>query len=210
MPRTGASNTRATREQQTSNTRATHVHDNSNLQGSDPVVAALAMWLQLVVGLWVLALLWRALVPGFCRQSVRAVRARPGRSLLVGLGSFILVPLVLALVAAVGAIVGGWWLALLGSCAWIVVLVLAVAVAALTAVDRIVPPGVTGRRARWAVLPAVLALMSLVFVLPVVGPVAALLVVWLGLGGLVLAGRGAWRTRQKMASTRVEPHPAPA
>lgn len=144
-------------------------------------------WLRMLVGFFVLGLLFVWLAPAFARRASRTTTDSVGASL--GLGALVLIaaPLVAMAMIALGFVFGGWWigLALLGLLA--LAFALGMATAGLGAGRWLLErAGRTRAHAVWALL-AGLVVLGLVALVPFVGPVVVFVAAVIGLGALTLS-----------------------
>jgi hypothetical protein len=150
-----------------------------------PTAARLVMCLQGLVGSFLFGLLWLVTCRGMADRAVVVLRTQPLRS--VGVGALVLmgVPVVLVVGFVVGAVIGGWWIALFASALYGMAISLALPIVAMTlgllAMNRFgrLQPG----RPALQMLAALVA-MSLVSAVPFVGPLVMFVVVVMGLGAL--------------------------
>jgi len=153
-------------------------------------------WLRGLIGLLVLALLWRGLFPGFSQRSIDSLVAHPGRSAGYGALALIAVPPLGIFVLALGALVGGWWLG---------VIALGILGVACLISFPLVGAWVGQQvyklvRAKASPRPMVAELVGLVLLtfatlLPFIGAVVALAVLLFGLGAQLVALPGRVRVR---------------
>ncbi|WP_373048626.1 hypothetical protein [Vulgatibacter sp.] len=153
-----------------------------------PVAVAFFL-LRVLVGMWVLGALFTLAAPRWSERAAALQLERPGKTALTGIGALLLAPLAAALVFGLGLLVGGWWIGLILLALYLIALALAVPLAA-RAIGRWIA-GRTGRQA-WAwpirLLVGLLVLVVL-FAVPVLGGLVALIAVLFGLGGLILGCR---------------------
>lgn len=156
-------------------------------------------WLRRLVGLFVLGFLWMAFFRRFVGGAGAALRERAAASFGVGLLVALLLPVLLALVTGLGALVGGWWLGLMGFAVYAMGAALAVPLVALVLGGFVAPRlRVPALERAWLSLLVSLGVLLFAFAIPWVGPTLAFLVVSFGLGGIVLA------LRDTLSHTRTE------
>lgn len=178
-------------------------------QPAVPVIA----WLQALVGLFLLGLLWTRLFRGFSERAVRALRTRALPSLGVGLAVFAGVPLAVVFTFILGAIVGGWFLGFFGLAIYGIALALTVPLVALAVGSVVFERLRLSTRRTWLTLLLSLAALLLVLQIPVLGPLLGLLTVLFGLGAIALAMvRTLRRTRHtdRIVEPEVTAAPLPA
>lgn len=176
------------------------------VQPAVPVVA----WVQLLVGLFLLGLLWTRLFRGFSERSVRALRSRALLSLGVGLAVFAGVPLVVVVTFIVGAIIGGWFLGLFALAIYGIALALSLPLVALAVGTIVFERLHLSTKRTWLTLLVSLAALLLVLQIPLLGALLGLLVVLFGLGAIALAlPRTLRRTRHADRIVGPEPPLAP-
>lgn len=138
---------------------------------------ALTLFLSGAVLLWVF--------PHGFASTADITRARPGRTLAIGLAIFAVAPLAVVVLLITGI---GWLLALLVLFAWLVSLPIAWFVAAFTLGTVALPQAraFSGLRrwAPWLALLLGIVVLGLLQLLPWLGGIIALVALWLGLGAL--------------------------
>lgn len=160
--------------------------------------ALLYGWLQVLTGLFVLGLVLLLVFPRFTDRAMDALRAHPGKSLGLGVAALLGVPIVIGLVFFLGTFVGGAWLGFVGLTVYGVALLFTVPLVAASLTLALV------RRARrreatasWWQLLLGLVVLTLLFVIPFVGPLLLLATVLFGLGALVLSWLGTVRATSR-------------
>ncbi len=164
-------------------------------------VVVLLGWLRTLIGLTVLALIWRGIFPGFSQRSIDALVAHPGRAAGYGALALALVPAIGFAAIGLGAVVGGWWLGM--------IVLGALGVAALISFPLV--GAWLGQRvlklvgAKGTPKPMVAELIGLVLLtwatlLPWLGALVALTVTLFGLGAQLVAlpGRVRLRTTERL------------
>src|SRR2546422_1202380 len=149
------------------------------------------------IGLLVLGLFLVFLFPGFSRRAGETLVRAPLRSLLVGLGVLIGLPILAALIFIAGAFVGAWWLGLALLASYLAAFAASIPVSALGVGASIL------RVTRRPALPALALIVGLI-VLLLVGLVPILGSVFLAVAALL--GLGA--TSQAVAGGRRQDRPA--
>jgi cytoskeletal protein CcmA (bactofilin family) len=167
-------------------------------------------WLQALVGICIFGALWFTLFRGFAGRAMDTLGARPGSSF--GLGFLVLLasPVIIAVVLAVGVVIGGWWISLVGAAVYFTAIAVASPLVAAFVGRRFLlrrgdaaPPSVS--RERWAML-AVLVLLSIATAVPFVGGLLGFAVVLFGLGAIAMTALPTPRS----AAQRASPTPAPS
>lgn len=157
------------------------------LQSSSTTAMGAFGWLRFLAGMFVLGLLWQVLFRRFVGLASETLRTSPGRSLGVGLAVLVGAPLSLIFVLALGVLLGGWWLALVGASFYGVAVLLAVPLVALTVgtplLTRVGFPTIRP----WLTLLVSLAALTLVLQIPVLGALLGLASVLVGVGAIWLA-----------------------
>ena len=148
--------------------------------GRDPGwLGALFIMLSMIVAAGVLYTLMRPA----CEACVAAVRARPWAVLLTGLAVFAATPVVIALLFMTAV---GWLLALVLVATYVLALLLGglsgVIVVARLGLGRLSSDPSPSLGKTWLAIAATAALLSLLYVIPPVGILAATLMLFLGLG----------------------------
>jgi hypothetical protein len=172
-----------------------------------PLSVALNMlfgWLRALIPLLVLGFLLVLFFPAFSRGIVAALRDSPWVSLGLGVLLLIGVPILAVAVFAGGLFIGGWWLAPIMLAAYLVALALSVVAAGL-AVGHLILRVRPGVHLGWTMLLG-LAILTLVGLVPFVGPLVIFLAALFGLGALTLA---AVRGRHEPALPAWSPVAAP-
>lgn len=174
------------------------------VERAQPSYAGLRLigWLQAIVGICVFGALWITLFRGFAERAIDTLAARPWRSLGVGLSALFGVPLFLGVCFALGALLGGWWIALLGGAAYLTAIAIAFPLVAAYLGRRLIARKGAARasfsRERWAML-AVLVVLSIASAIPVVGGILGFAVVAFGIGAIAVASVPTLRRAQQPA-----------
>lgn len=152
-----------------------------------------AMWLQGLVGICLFGALWFTLFRNFATRATTTLTQQPVRSLAVGLLVLMVSPVVLGIAFAVGLVVGGWWIAVIGAGVYATALATTFPLVAGAIARR----GLSRRhrsssRAQetWAML-GVLVLLSILAAVPILGGLLGFVVAVCGLGAVVLTARPA-------------------
>ena len=143
-------------------------------------------WLQALVGLLVLGALFALLFPAFSRRTVRTLNDAPWPSLGIGCATIVVAPIVALIVFIVGLFVGGWWLALFLLALYAFALFLGYVISGLFVGRFVLDRAGQGRLHVVVALLVGLALLLLVGLVPILGPIVGLVAVLFGLGALVL------------------------
>jgi hypothetical protein len=151
------------------------------------------MWLQGLVGICLFGVLWFTLFRDFATRATTTLTQQPARSLAVGLLVLMVSPVVLGIAFAVGLVVGGWWIAVIGAGVYATALATTFPlVAGVVAQRALARRHRSSSRAQetWTML-GVLVLLSIVAVVPLVGGLLGFAVAVCGLGAVVLTARPA-------------------
>jgi hypothetical protein len=173
------------------------------------------VWLRGLVGIFVLGLALVLLVPSSMRQSTRALRSNLLGSLGYGVLLLIGVPILAALVFAIGLLIGGWWLGLALAFLYALALGVGFVVSAVFVGDLIVARlRPSQAHPVWSLLTGVLALGILALV-PVVGGIVSGAAIIVGLGAFGVALKNGSREQRRVAVSPamrapVVPAPVPA
>ena len=150
-------------------------------------------WLRVLVGLFALGVAFVLLFPEFSRRTTGALSGSPWASLGLGFALFVGVPVAATILFGIGLFVGGWWLGLVTLALYSIALLLSFVVAGLFLGRWILSRTGLGEVHRvWALLLG-LAILTLIGLVPFLGPLTAFVALLFGLGALVLA---AGRARQ--------------
>lgn len=162
-------------------------------QARGGVFAFLWLWSRALIGLFGLGVLLALLLPRFWGRAVEALPRAPAKNL--GVGALVLfgAPVVVALLFALGAVLGGWWLGFFALALYFLVLA-----AAFPVVGAYVGNWLMARMGKsapkWALaLLSGVALLTFALRIPVLGALVALATLLLGAGALVF---GALDTRR--------------
>ena len=147
----------------------------------------LLWWFRTLVGLFLLGLILVLALPGRARRVVSSIRIWPGESLAYGLIVFLIVPPLALMVLILGALVGGWWIALVLLAAYAVLLSFSFPAAGLGLGALALRRWGSTRKSLVGALALGLFLLMLVGLLPFLGPAIAFIAVILGLGALLRA-----------------------
>ena len=152
-------------------------------------------WLRGGLGLLVLGLILVFFFPGFSRRAGEALVRAPLRSLLVGVGVLIGLPLLAVLMFVAGAFVGTWWLGLALLAFYLAAFAVSLPVSALGVGASIL------RVTRRPALPALALIVGLIVLLvvglvPILGSVFLAVAALLGLGATSTAVAGGRRQEQ--------------
>jgi hypothetical protein len=144
------------------------------------------------VGLLLLGLFLVFLFPGFSRRAGESLVRAPLRSLLVGLGVLIGLPILAALIFVAGAFVGAWWLGLALLAAYLAAFAASIPVSALGVGASILR---VTRRPALPVLALIVGLVVLLLVglIPILGSLVLALAALFGLGATSQAVAGGRR-----------------
>lgn len=154
---------------------------------TNPLLSRTIGWLQAVVGLFFLGLLFVLLFPRFSRHTAASLISRPWQSLGLGFVVLVVVPILAAVVFFLGIFIGGWWLGAMALALYGIAVVLSIPVAGLSIGRWVLDRSARGRiHPIWAMLLGVVVLM-LVSQLPIVGGIALFLAILFGLGALAVA-----------------------
>lgn len=143
-------------------------------------------WVQLLVGMFVLGLLWLTLFRGFAQRSMHALRTRPALSFGVGTAVLLGTPPAIGLVLVLGSVLGGAWLGLFGLAIYGMAIALTFPFIAATlglAVTRRAPIGIGNL---WWPLLGALVPLTILMQVPVLGPLVALACATFGLGAIAV------------------------
>jgi hypothetical protein len=149
----------------------------------------LVNWLRRIVGFSLLAGVLILLIPGMPRSLSVATETSPWPRIGIGLALLLTVPLAGLLLFAIGLPVGLWWLGVMVLALYPVLLLVSMAVSGLALGSWL------SQRAHRPEVPAVLMfaagilLLSLLSLLPYIGPIVTIAALIFGLGVLVLAPR---------------------
>jgi hypothetical protein len=162
---------------------------------SGPGVAIID-WLRGLVGLGVLGLAIVFLFPRFSQRELDVSRRSPWASLGLGFALMVGVPIFAIVVLIMGAMLGGWWLALFVLAAYVLALVVGYIMSAVyVGRSAIAVLRLSEQHFAWYLLEG-LALLGLLTLIPFVGGFVGLLAVVFGLGALTLAVVDAYRAQQ--------------
>jgi cytoskeletal protein CcmA (bactofilin family) len=144
-------------------------------------------WLRGFISLAVLGLLFLLVAPRYSLRTETTLYKRPWASLGVGLGVLIGGPIAGTVVFVAGIFVGGWWLALLALAIYILAIALSIPVSGL-----FVGRWILQRAGAYNIWPGAglllgLALLMLVSLVPILGPLVLFLAVLFGLGTMALS-----------------------
>jgi hypothetical protein len=166
--------------------------------------AAVIDWIRGLVGLSVLGLAIVFLFPRFSQRELDVSRRSPWASLGLGFALLVGVPIFAVAVLIIGAILGGWWLALFVLAAYAAALGVGYIMSALfIGRSAIAVLRISEQHSAWYVVEG-LALLGLVSLVPFVGGLIGLLAVVFGLGALTLAVVEAYRA-QPLVWRRAQP-----
>jgi len=150
-------------------------------------------WIRALVGVSVLGLAVVFLFPRFTQRTVSTGRQSPWASLGLGFALVVGLPTLAVIMLIVGAVLGGWWLALLLLAAYAGALVVGYALAAVfvgRSTVRLLR--LSEQHLAWNLLEG-LVLFGLVALVPYAGALAILVAVVFGLGALTLTLFDAYR-----------------
>jgi len=160
------------------------------------------IWLRGLVGVFVLGLVLILLVPASTRRSTAFLSANLGWSLLVGAMLLIGVPVLAALVFAVGLLIGGWWLGIALICLYALALGIGYVISAVLLGDRILERFFRQEtHDAWSLLAGTLAL-GILAVIPVLGGIATSLAITAGLGAVARTAFDNFLTQRRVTSVR--------
>lgn len=165
-------------------------------------MSVVALLLRGLLGLFLLALIRRALFPGFSERSANALRVAPARSAGLGALAMVVAPAVSLVALLLGALIGGWWLGLIALGAFLVAALIAYPlvgeVLGEALLQRIAPRRKAGP---WLDTLVGLAILLPLTLVPVLGVIVAFATVLFGLGAQLAALPGRWRIR---STTRLD------
>jgi hypothetical protein len=152
-------------------------------------------WLRGLIAFTALGLLLAFLAPRFLQSSTQVLGRAPWKSLGWGAVTLVAVPVIVVLMLLLGALVGGWWIGLIGLVLLAVAALASVPVVALTVGRVALSKARTSARLKTGgLLFFGVALLTLAFRVPILGAVVALGTLLFGLGALVLGG---WTLRKE-------------
>ncbi len=154
-----------------------------------PPVRALWMvsWLHFFSGLFVFGLLWLTLFRRFVGVAMETLQTRPGASVGVGVLVLLGAPLALFTVMAVGAVLGGMWMAFAGAAVYAIALATCVPLVALTVGTMAANSVGRGSTPPWLILLLSLMALTLLLRVPGLGPLLGTLCIGFGLGAVALS-----------------------
>jgi cytoskeletal protein CcmA (bactofilin family) len=164
------------------------------------------------IGLAAFGLLFALLFPRATMSAVESVQRQWLASLGLGFGLLVGIPLLAALVFAIGLLIGGWWIGLIVFSAYFVLAVLGYLAFAEWVGVSVARLGNWPGHTVWSLLVG-LAVMGLVTMIPFIGPFVAFIAVVLGLGAITFS---VWRIYRGVtaestpAITAPTPAPLPA
>ena len=162
----------------------------------EPVADRIADWIRGLIGISVFGLLLVLLVPRFVLRAAVTVGSDPLPSFGLGLATIVLVPLASLLLFVIGLFVGLWWLGLIAMAAYILLFPTGIVASALWLGHRLFDAA--HRRGHILVeLLVGVVLLSLIGIVPVLGPLVLAIATVVGIGAALLS---LWRRRR-------EPHP---
>jgi hypothetical protein len=168
-------------------------------------------WLRSVVAFTMVGLLLFIIVPGLTRHAGRLALRRPWASLAIGALVMVDVPLLALILIVVGLPLGLWWLGLFALFLLGALAAVGFAYAGLQLGKVIFDNlGLVDRWSEFAALPAGVALLCLVLVIPVLGQVVALLAMVYGIGSLLMAERMAREAEVRAVEAVAIPGARPA
>ena len=150
-------------------------------------------WLRAVVAYTILGWLAILIAPGLKDRAVAATRSLPLSRLGVGAILALDIPLASLVVLFIGFPLGLWWLGLLGLFLFLVLALVSYAYAGLLLARLVFDRSGLERVSSFLVLPAGVAVLSLIGLIPYVGSFLSLLAVVYGMGALLYAPRVAAR-----------------
>lgn len=155
--------------------------------GRRAVAVWFVRWIRLLIGLFALGILFALVFPRFERQAESELERSPWKSLGIGLAVLVAVPIAAFAVVLIGALVGGWWLGLFGLVAYALAICVAV-----TLVGLFIGHFIFRRLGKGAIGPALallvgLALVTLLWQVPILGAIAVAATILFGLGALARA-----------------------
>jgi hypothetical protein len=164
-------------------------------------------WLRRIVGFALLAGVLILLIPGMPRALSVATETSPWPRIGIGLALLLTVPLAGLLLFAIGLPVGLWWLGVIVLALYPVLLLVSMAVSGLAIGSwlsrRVHQPGVP----LVLMFAAGILILSLLSLLPYIGPIVTIAALIFGLGLLVLAPRSAPPVAPAATSTYEAPPP---
>jgi hypothetical protein len=167
----------------------------------------LVNWIRRVVGFSILAGVLILLIPGMPRSLSVATESSPWPRLGIGLALLLTVPLAGLLLFAIGLPIGLWWLGVIVLALYPVLLLVSLAVSGLALgtwlSQRAHQPGVP----LLLMFAAGIVILSLLSLLPYIGPIVTIAALIFGLGLLVLAPRSAPPVAPAAASAYEAPPP---
>ena len=144
-------------------------------------------WLRAFFAFTILGVLLAFVSPRFASAAPEVLRERPWRSLGWGAVALLLAPLAAFTLSLAGLLLGGWWLGLLAGAVMLAAVATAFPVVGFLLGRQVVSPGASWSSRFGALVLGVLG-VTLVLRVPVLGVLAALVVVAFGLGAELLAG----------------------
>ncbi len=168
--------------------------------------AAVIDWIRALVGLTALGLVIVFWFPRFTQRTLGVASRSAWASLGLGFALLVGLPILAIIVLVVGAILGGWWLALLLLAAYAVAIVTGYTLAAVfVGHSAIQVLRLSQQHLAWYLVEG-LALIGLVALVPFVGGLIVFTATVFGLGALALAVVDAYRARPvAVAAAAVEP-----
>lgn len=146
-------------------------------------------WLRAVVAYTILGWLAILIAPGLKDRAVAATRSMPLSRLGVGAILALDIPLASLVVLVVGLPLGLWWLGLLGLFLFLVLWLVSYAYAGLLLARLVFDRSGLERVSSFAVLPAGVAALCLIGLIPYVGSFLSLIAAVFGMGALLYAPR---------------------
>lgn len=144
-------------------------------------------WVRGLVGTFVLGLAFLLLLPGFSRRTMDTLRRSPWASLGIGFALLLLVPIAALVLLITGIFLGGWWLALMAMALYGIALALGFVTSGYFGGRWILErSGRPDAHPIWALLLG-LMILTLLVLLPILGPLVGFAAVLFGLGALAIA-----------------------
>jgi hypothetical protein len=151
------------------------------------------------VGLAALGLVFALVFPRATRTTAEVVQQHWLASLGLGFGLFVGMPVLAVLVTVLGAFIGGWWIGLILLSAYCVLAVLGYLACAEWVGSAAARLGNWQGHPLWSLL-AGLAILGLVALVPVIGPLVGFVAVIVGLGALTLTAWSAYHVAPTVSS----------
>lgn len=151
-------------------------------------VSFLYGWLRAIVAFSALGVILAAISPRFARAVPQTLAKEPLKSLGWGVLAILATPLVTAMLFALGAVLGGWWLGLFAAGAFVTALTVTVPAVGYMLGHRVLEKRGSGRWWQIGALVLGTAALTLAIRVPVLGVLVVLATVMFGVGAMLRAG----------------------